>query len=61
MQEQNRPADDTKQKPETVAAGSEQGAKQKTEPLGPEDGGRDDKREGDMHNGELGAGLKKEG
>lgn len=60
MQTQNTPADSGKQTPETVAAGTERETKQKTEPLRADDGGRDDKNEGDMNNGELGAGLKKE-
>lgn len=63
MQQENKSnnkSTDDKAEPENIAGKTEGQAKQKTEPLEGNKNATRDKHEGNMHNGELGAGLKKE-
>jgi hypothetical protein len=62
MEKDNRqqPSQQEKAAPQNVSGNSEAQTKQKTEPITEEDNLHKDKDEGNMDNGELGAGLKSE-
>lgn len=52
-----QPTQEGKAAPQNVSANTEEQARQKTEPIKGDEVSRKDQREGDMDNGELGAGL----